>query len=136
SCVCFSVRDGVPPSLPPFPARRSPDLADGATGAESPAHTPLGLVVEALGGPPARRTSRNDSRHWIEVCGLSGPDADAIAEEVVSALRAVPGATDVAINHSMARAVVTVETGISAADLTAVVAEAERRGRATEAGRH
>src|SRR5690606_41039385 len=83
SCVCFSVRDGVPPSLPPFPARRSPDLADVATGAESTAHTTLGLVVEALGGPPARRTSRNDSRHWIEVCGLSGPDADAIAEEVV-----------------------------------------------------
>lgn len=110
--------------------------ADVATGAESTARTTLGLVVEALGGPPARRTSRNDSRHWIEVCGLSGPDADAIAEEVVSALRAVPGVTDVAINHSMARAVVTVETGIPAADLTAVVAEAERRARTTEAGRH
>ena len=39
-----------------------------------------GLVIEALGGPPARRSSTNGLRRWIEVRGLSSEHASAIAD--------------------------------------------------------
>ena len=89
--------------------------------------TVAGMVVEAVGGPPARRVSRRGSRCWIEVRGLGGPDADALAEEVLAAVREVPGVLDAVINRSVARVVVTIAPQGCRQDLAAVVAEAERR---------
>ena len=59
--------------------------------------------------------------------GLSGADADEVADEVLQAVRAVPGVVDAVLNRSVARVVVTVEPRGCAEDLSAVVAEAEQR---------
>lgn len=95
-----------------------------------------GMAVEALGGGPARRTSRRGPRRWIEVRGLTGPDAEAIAESVLKAVRAVPGVSDAVINPSVARVVVTVEPGGPARNLSTVVTEAERQARTSPTPRH
>ena len=85
-------------------AVRAGERALGAIpGARTVGRAAAGMAVEAVGGPPHRRTSRRGARRWIEVRGLSGPDADAIAEEVLAAVRAVPGVTDAALNRSVAR---------------------------------
>jgi len=96
-------------------------------GARTVGRAAAGMAVEAVGGPPARRSSRHGSRRWIEVRGLSGPDADTVAEEVLAAVRAVPGVTDAVINRAVARVVVTVAPEGPAEPLSTVVAEAERR---------
>lgn len=88
--------------------------------------TAAGLAVEAVGGPPARRTGKSGPRHWIEVRGLSGPDADAIAEAVLEQVRAVPGVIDAVINRSVSRVVVTVGPQCPHQSLPGVVADAER----------
>jgi len=93
------------------------------------------MALEAAGGPPARRTSRRGARRWIEVRGLGGTDADAVADKVLAAVRAVPGVSDAVLNRSMSRVVVTVESGAASTDLAAVVAEAERSVR-DDSGRH
>ena len=98
-------------------------------GARTAAHTVAGMTIEAFGGPPSRRSSRHGHRHWIEVCGLSGPDADAIATEVLESLRAVPGVVDAVINRSVARAVITVAPDFPQRNLAGIVADAERRAR-------
>lgn len=95
-----------------------------------------GVAVEAVGGEPARRGSRHGQRHWIEVRGLAGPDADAIADEVLEAVRAVPGVLDAVVNRSVARVIVTVDPTAPPHDLQAVVADAERRVRSQTAARH
>lgn len=95
------------------------------------------LAVEAVGGTPARRSSRHDERVWIEVRGLGGPDADAIVKEVLDAVRAVPGVLDAAVNTAVARVVVTVGPDGVSEDLAAVVADAEERARTeAQAPRH
>ncbi|MCX2933668.1 cation-translocating P-type ATPase [Mycobacterium sp. CVI_P3] len=94
----------------------------------------VNMAVEAIGGPPARRSSRHGTRRWIEVRGLSGPDADAIATEVLAALREVPGVTDAVINASVSRVVVTIGPDGVSESLRAVVAEAERRARTEPQG--
>ncbi|MBU3749459.1 MAG: cation-translocating P-type ATPase, partial [Mycobacterium sp.] len=99
---------------------------DVVPGVRSAARTVAGLAVEAAGGPPARRRSRRGDRHWIEVRGLAGPGADAIAEEVLESVRAAPGVTAAVLNRPVARLVVTVAPD-AAGDLTAVVDAAERR---------
>ncbi len=98
-----------------------------ASNTEAGARTAASVLVEAIGGPPARRTSSHGFRHWIEVHGLSGPEGSAIADEVLASMRAVPGVTGAVINHSVARVVVTAKPGHTVAELAAVVAEAERR---------
>ncbi len=90
-------------------------------------HAVGNMAREAVGGPPARRSSRDGARRWIEVRGLSGPDADAIAEEVRSALRRVPGVTDAAINASVSRVVVSLGPEGVSQSLRRVVADAESR---------
>lgn len=100
------------------------------------ARAAAGIAAEAAGGPAVRRTSRRGNRRWIEVRGLSGPDADAIAEAVLTAVRAVPGVHDAHLNTSVTRVVVTVEPGGPARDLVKVITEAERRARTRTAERH
>ncbi|MGZ8801042.1 MAG: HAD-IC family P-type ATPase [Mycobacterium sp.] len=90
-----------------------------------------GMALETLGGPPARRTSSNDSRRWIEVRGLGGEHGSAIAAEVLKAVRSTPGVRDVLLIRSAARVVVTVDPdGPSAAQLCRIVTESERRSSA------
>ena len=109
-------------------------VQDGAVGAPSAARTAAAITAEALGGHPVKRTSRLNSHHWIEVCGLSGPDADAIAEEVLTSVQAVDGVTHAEINRSVARVIVTTEPAGPGTDLAVVVAEAERRVRSGPCG--
>ncbi|WP_082953217.1 cation-translocating P-type ATPase [Mycobacterium sp. E3251] len=90
-------------------------------------------VLEAAGGPPARRTSSNGARHWIEVRGLENEHAAAIAANVLAAVRATPGVRQAYLNRTLARVVVTVtDGGPSASALSRTVAGAEGR----RAGRH
>lgn len=100
-------------------------------GARTVGRIAAAMAVEAVGGPAARRSSHHpaedQTRRWIEVRGLSGPDADAIAEEVLAAVRAVPGVVDAVINRTVARVIVTVSPDGPAQSLSAVVVEAERR---------
>ncbi|OBB91577.1 cation-translocating P-type ATPase [Mycobacterium sp. 852002-30065_SCH5024008] len=87
-----------------------------------------GAVLEAAGGPPARRTSSNGARHWIEVRGLESAQAAAIATDVLAAVRATPGVRQAYLNRTLARVVVTVaDGGPSASELSRTVAGAERR---------
>lgn len=87
-----------------------------------------GMAIEAMGGPPARRNSSNGPRRWVEVRGLDGEHAAAIATDVLAAVRAAPGVHQAFLNPVLARVVVTVDAGgPSAAELGRIVAGAERR---------
>ncbi|OBH48677.1 hypothetical protein [Mycobacterium mantenii] len=86
-----------------------------------------GAVLEAVGGPPARRVSGNGPRHWIEVRGLDRDQGSVIAADVLAAVRAMPGVRQAYLNLALARVVATVaDDGPSAAELCRVVAGAER----------
>jgi len=111
-------------------------LISAVPGGRTAARAVAGVALEAVGGEPARRGSRHGRRHWIEVRGLAGPDADAIAEEVLEAVRAVPGVLDAVVNRSVARVIVTVDAASPPRDLHAVVTDAERRARSQTAPRH
>ena len=111
-------------------------MLDAVPGARTAVRAVSGIAVEAVGGPPARRSSRHGRRRWIEVRGLSGPDADAIADAVLEDVRAVPGVIDAVINRSVARVVITVAPEGAQQNLSAVVADAERRARNQPAQRH
>ncbi len=117
---------GVAASMGRSLARAAPDV---------PALTraTAGAAIEAIGGPPARRNSTNGPRRWIEVRGLGGKHASAIATDVLAAVRATPGVRRAFLNRTLARLVVTVDTEAadapSAAQLCRIVAEAERRDR-------
>ena len=67
-----------------------------------------GVAIEALGGEPLRRASSHGDRRWIEIRGLDGPDAARIADDALSAVRAMPGVRRAALNRPIARVVVTV----------------------------
>ncbi len=110
-------------------------VLDVVTEARNAARTVAGMALESFGGPPSRRSSRHGIRHWIEVRGLSGPDADAIAEEVLEQVRAVPGVIDAVINRSVARVVITATPECPHGQLQGIVADAERRAR-TQIHRH
>uniref|UniRef100_UPI003899AC4A cation-translocating P-type ATPase n=1 Tax=Mycobacterium sp. HUMS_1102779 TaxID=3383487 RepID=UPI003899AC4A len=73
----------------------------------------------------------------IEVRGLDGERAAAIAADVLAAVRAAPGVREAFLNHHLARLVVTLDTGTaggpSLAELCRIVAGAERRGGARPA---
>ncbi|PIB75612.1 cation-translocating P-type ATPase [Mycolicibacterium brumae] len=85
-----------------------------------------GMVVEAMAGPPVRRTSSHGDRRWIEVRGLAGDNGARIAEEVLAFLTDTVGVTGAVINGATSRVVVTVvPDGPDARALAAVVAEAE-----------
>lgn len=111
-------------------------LTDVARGTRSAARTVANVALESVGGGPARRGSHHGGRRWIEVRGLSGPDADAIADEVLGAVRAVPGVTDAVMNRSVARVVVTLAPDAPLDDLSAVIAAAEQRARTHHPRRH
>ncbi len=114
-----------------------PGLSGLITAAGTVSRGVIDLAFEAVGGTPARRTSRQESRHWIEVRGLGGPDADAIAKEVLAAVLAVPGVVEATINTAVARIVVTVGPDGASEDLETVVADAEERARTeTDIPRH
>ncbi|MFM9034313.1 MAG: cation-translocating P-type ATPase, partial [Mycobacterium sp.] len=120
-----------------FTAARAGGAAlDFVPGARSVVRAVADIAVEAVGGPPGRRTSRHGRRRWVEVRGLSGPDADAVADEVLQAVRGVPGVIDAVLNRSVARVVVTLDSRIPEPDLPAAVAAAERRARTAAARRH
>ncbi|OBI45471.1 cation-translocating P-type ATPase [Mycobacterium sp. E796] len=92
--------------------------------------TAAGMAIEAIGGPPARRTSSNGPRRWIEVRGLGGEHASAVATDVLGAVRMTPGVRGVYLNRTVARLVVTVDAGgPSAVELARIVAGAEQRHR-------
>lgn len=110
-----------------------PGLGGLLIAAQSVARSALDLAAEAVGGTPARRSSRQDSRHWIEVRGLGGTDADAIAKEVLVAVRAVPGVLDAVVNTTVARVIVTVGPDGASEDLARVVEAAEKRARSVPA---
>lgn len=112
-------------------ARAAPDVP-GLTRAAA------GMAVEAMGGPPARRTSSNGSRRWIEVRGLDGEQGAAIAADVLAAVRATPGVHQAFLNPHLARLVVTLDVADapSVARLCRIVADAERRGRTRPSRRH
>ena len=96
-----------------------------------------GVVIEAIGGPTARRTSSNGPRRWIEVRGLGGEHASAIAADVLAAARATRGVRQAFLNRTLARLVVTVDAdGPSAAELSRIVADAERRDQTRDARQH
>ncbi|PQE00640.1 haloacid dehalogenase [Mycobacterium sp. EPG1] len=109
-------------------------VQDAAAVAPEAVQAAAAITVEALGGHPAKRSSRLNSHHWIEICGLSGPDADAIADEVLAAVQAVEGVKSAEINRSVARIIVTTEPDGPAEDLPKVVAAAERRVRTVPCG--
>ncbi|MCB1287283.1 MAG: cation-translocating P-type ATPase, partial [Mycobacterium sp.] len=111
-------------------------VLDAVPGARAAARAAVDIAVEAIGGEPARRSSRHGRRRWIEVRGLSGPDADDIADAVLEAVRATPGVLDAVINRSVARVVVTVAPDAAEPDLAAVVDGAERKARTHTAHRH
>lgn len=116
--------------------RAGETMLDTVPGARTAVRAAAAMAAEAIGGPPARRSSRHGRRRWIEVRGLSGPDADAIADEVLETVRAVPGVLDAVINRSVSRVVITVAADGPAQNLSAVVAEAERQARTQSAPRH
>lgn len=109
-------------------------VQDAAAGAPTAVQTAAAITAEALGGHPVKRSSRLNSHHWIEICGLSGPDADAIADEVLAAVHAVAGVKHAEINRSVARVIVTTHPEGPAEDLAQVVADAERRVRTGPCG--
>jgi magnesium-transporting ATPase (P-type) len=111
-------------------------LAGAAQDVEALTRAAAGIAIEAMGGPPARRSSANGSRRWIEVRGLARPDGPAVAADVLASVRSTPGVRAAFLNRSVARVVVTVEAdGPSSAELCRIVAEAERRTAATAARR-
>lgn len=95
--------------------------------AESVGRTAAAVALEALGGPPARRCQATGDRCWIEVRGLGGEQGQAVAAEVVRAVKELHGVRSVALNTTVARVVVTVDDdGPSLPDLLRVVGAAER----------
>ncbi|HTY34882.1 cation-translocating P-type ATPase [Mycobacterium sp.] len=112
---------GITAGLGRSVTRAAPDVSALARAA-------AGMAIEAMGGPPARRTSTNGPRRWIEVRGLGGEHASAIATDVLAAVRAEPGVRGAFLNRTVARLVVTVdEDKPSAAELGRIVADAEQR---------
>jgi Ca2+-transporting ATPase len=95
--------------------------------AETLARTSAAVALEALGGPTARRCQAVRNRRWVEVRGLGGSNADAIAAEVLRAVKELPGVRSVALNTTVARIVLTVDDdGPGLPELLRVVDRAER----------
>ncbi len=111
-------------------------LAGAASDAGALTRATAGIAIEAMGGPPARRTSANDNRRWVEVRGLAGRDGSAIAADVLESVRSTAGVRAAFLNRSVGRVVATVDAdGPSSAELCRIVADAERRSTATVARR-
>ncbi len=83
------------------PAPVSPELLSGMRSA----------ARELVGGSPARRCWSRENRCWVEVRGLAADPDHALAQEVVAALKAVPGVQSARVNLSVSRVIVTVEPG-------------------------
>nr|WP_185296244.1 cation-translocating P-type ATPase [Mycolicibacterium litorale] len=114
---------GTPVSRPPGLGLLTAPLR----AAETLTRTVAAVALEALGGPTARRCQAVGNRCWVEVRGLGGEHAHAIAAEVVRAVKELPGVRSVALNTTVARIVVTVDDdGPSLPDLLRTVDAAER----------
>ncbi len=106
-------------------------LTDAAPDVSSLTRAAAGVVIEALGGPAARRTSRSGPRCWIEVRGLGGEHAAAIATDVLAAVRGTAGVRAAFLNRALARIVITLDTEAahvpSRTELCRIVENAESR---------
>jgi cation-transporting P-type ATPase I len=75
-----------------------------------------------------RHCWRGDSRAWIEVRGLDGPDGRELGRVVVDAVRAQPGITSASLNYPLSRLVVGIDGDeASLRALCRVVDDAEKR---------
>ena len=118
-------------------ARMGKSLTRAAPDVSALARATAAMAIEAIGGPPARRNSSNGPRRWIEVRGLGGKHASAIATDVLAVVRETPGVRTAFLNRTLARLVVTVDSdGPSAAELCRIVADAEQRDRTRGARQH
>ncbi|MGE2833980.1 HAD-IC family P-type ATPase [Mycobacterium sp. SMC-4] len=105
-------------------------LKDPVRVAQAVARTTAGVVAEALGGSPVRRSSSAGLNRWIEVRGLGAEDGERIGAAVLAALRSEPGVVAAELNIANTRAVVRVSAqGPGAGDLCRVVDAAESRAR-------
>lgn len=103
-------------------------LAGAVPDVEALARAAAGMAIESIGGPPARRSSANASRRWVEVRGLAGENGKATGADVLAAVQATPGVREAFLNRTIGRIVVTVDrAGPSTAELCRIVADAERR---------
>ncbi|MGZ8812393.1 MAG: cation-translocating P-type ATPase [Mycobacterium sp.] len=108
-------------------------LAGAAPDVEALTRAAIVMAIESIGGPPARRSSANGSRRWVEVRGLAGRNGAATEIDVLAAVRSTPGVRTAFMNRSIGRLVVTVDPGgPSTAGLCRIVAGAE--GRTLESG--
>ncbi|OHV03555.1 haloacid dehalogenase [Mycobacterium talmoniae] len=85
------------------------------------------LSGEASVSSLARRCWRGDSRAWIEVRGLSGPDGAERGRVVIEALAGRAGVTSVSLNRPLSRVVVELDGDHALSELCAVVADAEKQ---------
>ncbi|MGE2715134.1 HAD-IC family P-type ATPase [Mycolicibacterium litorale] len=98
--------------------------------AQAMARTTAGVVAEAVGAHPVRRSSSAGHNRWIEVRGLDTADGRRIGADVLAALRTEAGVVSAALNVANARVVVTVvDGGPDAARLCRIVDAAETRAR-------
>ena len=94
---------------------------------------PLREGAKVLSGEISRETLsrncwRNESRAWIEVRGLGGPDDGELGRVVLDAIRAHPGVTSASLNHPLSRVVVDIDApDFSLRDLCRLVEDAETR---------
>ncbi|MGE2730129.1 HAD-IC family P-type ATPase [Mycolicibacterium vaccae] len=105
-------------------------LKDPVRVAQAVVRTTAGVVAEALGGSPVRRSSSAGLNRWIEVRGLGAQDGERIGAAVLAALCSEPGVVAAELNVANARAVVRVSAqGPGAGDLCRIVDAAESRAR-------
>ncbi|ANS31417.1 metal cation transporting ATPase [Rhodococcus opacus] len=86
-----------------------------------------GLAREAVGGDPVRRCGSGSGRIWIEVRGLDGPHGQALAERVLTAVRASPGVQRAELHRPWSRIVVSADrSGPTPGALRRIVEDAEK----------
>ena len=114
------------------PARGMADLLSGL----SEIHSLAGLAAEFVGAEPVRRSTRSGDRAWIEVRGLQHPQhGAAVADDVLTAVRAHPNVRAAQVNCPLSRVMVTRDGDApSIQELCRIVADAERQhpGAATD----
>lgn len=81
-------------------------LTGAATLAATPMQTALAAAVEMVGGTPARRSWRGNSRCWIEVRGLQAEEGRRIGAAVLREIRDQPGVRTVQLNYPLSRVIV------------------------------
>jgi cation-transporting ATPase I len=117
-------------ALATMPVRGVAALVSGLAEIQSPAR----VAVELVGGPRARRCWHGHGRAWIEVRGLHDPThGPALADRVLSALRAQPDVASAELNYPLSRVVVSLsDADTPVGELCDLVAEAESSGATDE----